>query len=69
MNFYLASKKEDIVFTVRNHRLDRFNLTFILVLDVNRIASVVNGVILKDGTVYGMCVIVTFFLIHYSDSD
>jgi hypothetical protein len=38
-------------------------------MDVNRIASVVNAVMLKDKVVYGTDEIVILSLLYYSDSD
>jgi len=37
------------------------SLTFVLVLGVNRIAAVVNAVMLKDGTLYGTCIVIVSF--------
>jgi hypothetical protein len=38
-------------------------------MDVNRIASVVNAVMLKDKVVYGTHEVVILSLLYYSDSD
>ena len=43
--------------------------TLTSVLDVNRIASVVNAMMLKDKVVYGTHEVIILLLLYYSDSD
>ena len=49
--------------TVHTQYAMRYDLVYFSVKDINRIASVVNAVLKKDGMLYGMHITIAFLLL------